>query len=159
MIDPRARQVVELCAEHGLTVGTAESLTGGLVAATLVDVPGASAVFRGSVVSYATDLKVTLLGVDRHEIDRSGVVSAAVATAMSAGARSALSVDVALATTGVAGPGAHGGVAAGTVVVAAQVGEIARTRTLALPGDRSAVRSSTVGEVLGLCVEILRERR
>lgn len=155
MIDHHAQRVVDACVALGLTVGTAESLTGGLVASRLVDVPGASATFRGGVVSYTVDLKTSLLGVPAEVIARHGVVSAETAEAMAQGARTHLGVDIALATTGVAGPGPHDGVPQGTVVVAVSTGESTHTRRIVFSGDRATVRGAAVGEVLALVMEIL----
>ena len=99
-----AAAVIATATKLGLTVGCAESLTGGLVAADIVSIPGASAVFRGSIVAYDSMLKNDLLGVDASTLASTGAVSAEVASAMAEGALARLGVDVAVATTGVAGP-------------------------------------------------------
>jgi nicotinamide-nucleotide amidase len=125
--------------ERGWTLGTAESATGGLVAQRLTSVPGASRVFRGSVVAYATDLKASLLGVPEDTLD-AGVVSEETAEAMAEGARRALGVDVAVAVTGSAGPDPQER-EAGTMVLAVATPEGVRGRTLRLPGDRERVRT------------------
>ena len=96
--------VLELLKERGLTLGSAESCTGGLVAKRMTDLPGSSAVFRGGVVSYATEVKHTVLGVPQEILDEHGAVSEPTARAMAAGARRVLGCDLAIATTGVAGP-------------------------------------------------------
>ena len=96
--------VLALLKEKGLTFGTAESCTGGLIAKRITDLPGASAAFRGGVVSYTTEVKHTLLGVDQALLDQYGAVSEPVAAAMAEGARRALGCDIAVASTGVAGP-------------------------------------------------------
>ena len=96
--------VLALLKEKGRTFGCAESCTGGLIAKRITDLPGASAAFRGGVVSYATQVKHTVLGVDRDLLDRYGAVSEQVAAAMAEGARKALGCDIAVASTGVAGP-------------------------------------------------------
>ena len=93
-----------LLKEKGLTLGTAESCTGGLAAKRFTDLPGASAVFRGGVVSYATEVKHTVLGVDQALLDEYGAVSEPTARAMAEGARKVLGCDLALSFTGVAGP-------------------------------------------------------
>jgi nicotinamide-nucleotide amidase len=105
--DPRpvAELVLDLCRERGLTLATAESCTGGMVAERLTAVPGASDVFVGAVVSYANEVKERELGVPRELLERHGAGSAEVAAAMGAGARERLGADVALAVTGIAGPG------------------------------------------------------
>jgi len=87
-----------------LTLGTAESCTGGLVAKRMTDLAGVSSVFRGGVVSYATEVKHTVLGVDQDLLDQYGAVSEPVARAMAEGARKVLGCDLAISTTGVAGP-------------------------------------------------------
>lgn len=96
--------VFALLKEKGLTLGTAESCTGGLVAKRMTDLAGVSSVFRGGVVSYATEVKHTVLGVDRDLLDRYGAVSEETARAMAEGARRVLGCDLAISTTGVAGP-------------------------------------------------------
>nr|WP_255432547.1 CinA family protein [Cellulomonas sp. SLBN-39] len=147
--------MLDLLAARGLTLAVAESLTGGLVTATLVDVPGASRVLRGGVVAYATDLKHVLLGVDADLLARRGAVDAQVAAAMAAGVRDRLGADVGLATTGVAGPDPQDGHPAGTVHVAVHATGVARGRSLTLPGGRDAVRRATVDAVLALAREAL----
>lgn len=126
----------DILVEKGLSLGLAESLTGGLVASRLVSVPGAGTWFRGGVVSYAADLKYTVLGIEAE-----GVVTAQAAEEMAMGARDLLGADVALALTGVAGPDGLEGEPPGTVFVgvAGPGGEIASKR-LSLPGDRETVR-------------------
>ncbi|WP_337061059.1 CinA family protein [Kineococcus sp. G2] len=148
---PTAARVVAALRAAGLTVATAESLTGGLVCAALVDVPGASVVVRGAVVAYATELKASLLGVDGALLARTGPVDAEVARQMALGARARLGADVGLATTGVAGPGPADGHPAGTVFVAVAADVLpggATARLLRLPGERAAVRRSAVQAVL-----------
>ena len=100
-------------AEAGQTVATAESLTGGLVAAALTDVPGASSAFRGGVVAYATELKAEALGVDVALLKAHGPVYAPVAAAMAEGVRERLQATIGVATTGVAGPDPQNGYPAG----------------------------------------------
>ena len=99
-----AQQVVAELTARRQHVAVAESLTGGLLAAALASVPGASVVFRGAIVAYATDLKASLLGVDQAVLDSRGAVSAETAQAMAEGVRSRLGATFGLATTGVAGP-------------------------------------------------------
>lgn len=149
--------VVTMLLERGWTVGTAESLTGGLVCAALTSVPGSSDTVRGGVVSYATDVKADLLGVDRDRLAEVGAVDALVAAQMASGVRRLLGTDVGLATTGVAGPGPADGIPAGTVHVAVSGPWSAEptTRALALAGDREDVRAGAVAAVLDLVVELL----
>jgi nicotinamide-nucleotide amidase len=134
----------------GQTIACAESLTGGLVAATIADTPGASLVLRGGVVAYAADLKTDLLGVPAELVARVGTVDPAVAVAMAEGARVRLRATWAVATTGVAGPGPSEGKPAGTVhiAVAGPAGTV--TRALRLNGTRAQIRGATVSAVLAL---------
>ena len=147
---PGAAAVVPVLADLGLTVGTAESLTGGLVAAALTSVPGASAVVRGGVVAYATEVKASVLGVDRDVLAAQGAVCAPVAEQLAQGVRSVLGCDVGLSTTGVAGPEASDGRAVGTVFVAAAGPWGILVEEHALSGDRDQVRAASVDAVLGL---------
>ncbi|MGN8246368.1 CinA family protein [Cellulomonas soli] len=151
-----ARDVLAALEARGWTVAAAESLTGGLVAATLVDVPGASRSVRGAVVAYATDLKTSLLGVDAHLLAQRGAVDPQVAVGMAEGVCARTGADVGLATTGVAGPDPQDGAAAGTVHVAVRTPLGTRVRSLHLVGDRAAVRRGAVEAVLGLALEMLR---
>ncbi|MDM7832079.1 CinA family protein [Cellulomonas edaphi] len=147
-----APRVLEVLRSAGLTLATAESLTGGLVCARLVAVPGASDVVRGAVVAYATDLKASVLGVDARLLAERGPVDADVALAMARGARSRLGAHVGLATTGVAGPGPADGREAGTVFVAVSGPATDDVRELALGGDRDEVREAAVDAVLELAL-------
>ena len=152
-----AARVMELARARGLTLGTAESCTGGLVAAALVDVPGASKAFEGAVVAYSNRIKVERLHVPTALIEAHGAVSGEVAEAMAAGAVATLGVDVAVATTGIAGPG--GGSAAkpvGTVWVAAHFRGETRSERFAFTGlDRAGVREATVEAALALVERVL----
>ncbi|MCG7423321.1 nicotinamide-nucleotide amidohydrolase family protein [Micrococcus sp. ACRRV] len=118
--DP-ARAAVRALTTAGLTVATAESLTAGLVAARLADVPGASAALQGGVVAYQNHVKAGLLGVDAGLLTARGAVDAEVARQMACGARRAAGADVGVATTGVAGPEPHQGKPVGTVFVGVAV--------------------------------------
>jgi nicotinamide-nucleotide amidase len=144
-----AELVLEL-ARRGQTVAVAESLTGGMLCALLVDVPGASQVLRGGLVVYATDLKASLAGVPSDLLDQQGPVGPDVALAMARGARERCRADWGLATTGVAGPDQQDGVAVGTVYVAVADAEDARVRRLELDGDRDAIRTEAVAAALDL---------
>jgi nicotinamide-nucleotide amidase len=157
-----AAEVLELLTQAGRTLAVAESLTGGLVAAALTDVPGSSLAFRGGIVAYATELKTELLGVDAAMLAAHGPVYGPVAAAMAEGVRDRLSATIGVATTGVAGPGPQDGHPAGTVHIAVSgggVGEDDKTvvRTMALPGNRDEVRRLAVERVLGLLLGRLRE--
>ncbi|MDF9876814.1 CinA family protein [Cellulosimicrobium cellulans] len=135
---------------RGWTLATAESLTGGLLSATIVDVPGASRVFRGAVVAYATDVKRSVLGVDGGLLAAHGAVHRDVARQMAERVREVLGADVGVATTGVAGPDPQDGQPPGTVFVAASGPRGTHVRQLRLVGDRAAVRAGTVAAAIGL---------
>jgi nicotinamide-nucleotide amidase len=145
-----ATQIHGLLQAGGHTVAVAESLTGGLVAAALTDIPGASASFRGGIVSYATDLKARLLGVDAGLLARYGAVHPQVATAMAEGVRARLGASFGLATTGVAGPDPQDGYPVGTVHIAVSAADDTVVRTIGLSGDRAQIRKLTVEHALGL---------
>jgi nicotinamide-nucleotide amidase len=137
-----AALVLDRCRELGLTLATAESCTGGLVAARLTDVPGSSDVFVGSVVAYSNEVKMKALGVPREVLERHGAVSEETAEAMAHGARRALGADVALAVTGVAGPdGGSEEKPVGLVYLHVETPTGAARRRIVLPGDREAVRA------------------
>lgn len=154
-----AGEILRRLTDAGQTVAAAESLTGGLVAAALTDVPGSSAVFRGGVVAYATELKASVLGVDAGMLDAHGPVYGPVAAAMAEGVRKRLGATVGVATTGVAGPGDADGSPAGTVHVAVSLDDDTVVRTMALSGDRGEVRRLAVERALGLLLGRLREER
>jgi nicotinamide-nucleotide amidase len=152
-----ATAVVGMLADRGLTVATAESLTGGGVGALITSVPGSSAVYAGGVIAYASRLKVELLGVPDALVETHGVVSARCARAMATGVRRALGVDVGLSTTGVAGPDPQEGKPAGLVYVAVADDAGEEVRELRLDGDRAAVRRATTREALGLLRDRMEE--
>lgn len=153
---PLPAHLVERLRERGETVAVAESLTGGLVAATLVAVPGASATLRGGVVAYATDLKASALDVPADLLAARGAVDPAVATAMAAGVREALGADWGLATTGVAGPDPQEGKPVGEVHLAVVGGQVRTSWSLALRGDRERIRTHASTAALLLLQESLR---
>jgi nicotinamide-nucleotide amidase len=140
--------------ERGETLAVAESLTGGLLAATIVNVAGASAVFRGGLVVYATDLKASLAGVDEDLLRERGPVDPDVAGALAEGARRRCAADWGLATTGVAGPTSQDGHPVGTVYVAVAgpggAPAHAFVRRLALSGTRPQIRAGAVAAALDL---------
>jgi nicotinamide-nucleotide amidase len=154
-----AEIVLDLCRERGLTLATAESCTGGLVAARLTAVPGSSDVFRGAVVSYANGVKEDALGVSAAILEQHGAVSAEAAEAMAHGARERLGADVAVAVTGVAGPG--GGTEdkpVGLVFVHASGPDGDEARRSELPGDREMVRGRATAAALHLVRRLLQSR-
>ena len=151
-----AQTLIDSLFERGETLAVAESLTGGLVAAALTDSPGASRVFRGGVVVYASESKVSLLGINQELIEQHGLVSREVAEAMALAIRERCTSTWGIATTGVAGPGPHQGVPAGEVWIAVS-GPTNLSEHLAL-GDlgRSEVRNGAVTGALALLSRILR---
>jgi nicotinamide-nucleotide amidase len=153
-VTPAERVIVRL-QELGLTVGTAESLTGGRLVATLVDVPGASAVVRGGVVAYATELKHSVLGVDAELLESHGPVHPEVARQMAAGARRILGADVGISTTGIAGPTSPDGQPIGTVHIGIAAAAGIRILSLRLAGDREQVRSECVRRALEAVGEVI----
>lgn len=156
MVDPApaAAALVAALATRGRSLAVAESLTGGLVAVRVTDVPGASAVFRGGVVSYATPVKVDVLGVPAALVEEHGAVSAECALAMAAGVRRLLGADLGLSTTGVAGPDEAEGKPPGWCFVAGTTGTRREVRHLRLPGDRGEVRSAAADAALVLGAEL-----
>jgi PncC family amidohydrolase len=152
-----AARVLEVLARRGETLATAESLTGGLLSARLTDVPGASRSFVGGVVSYATRVKVSALGVPPAVVQEHGVVSEQCALAMADGVRDRLDATWGVATTGVAGPDRQEGRAVGTVWVALSGPAGATARLLDLSGDRTAIRRSAGDAALELLADELGE--
>jgi nicotinamide-nucleotide amidase len=156
-VDDRAVAAVRLLAGRAETLATVESLTGGLLAATLVGIAGVSAVFRGGLVVYATDLKESLAGVPAGLLAERGPVDPDVALALARGGRQRCRADWAVATTGVAGPEPQGGKPVGLVFVAlAGPHGVAVVRRLDLDGDRAAVRAAAVTGALELLTGRLR---
>lgn len=153
----QAAAAIEALRLAGATAATAESLTGGLLCAALVDVPGASDVVKGGVVAYAVEAKCEVLEVDPDLVEKHGTVSDEVAAAMAEGAVKVFGATWGLATTGVAGPEPSEGQPVGTVHVAVTGPTGTRTRELALQGDRRLVREQTVDAVLSLLVARLGE--
>jgi nicotinamide-nucleotide amidase len=149
--------VVARATALGLQVSTAESCTGGMIAAALTDVAGSSAMFGFGFVTYANAAKVSMLGVAAALIAAEGAVSEAVARAMASGALLRAGADVAVAVTGIAGPGGgSAGKPVGTVWfgLARRDGAVVATR-MVFPGDRAAVRAATVDYALGMVLAAL----
>jgi nicotinamide-nucleotide amidase len=152
--------VVGLCRSGGLTLAAAESCTGGMVAARLTDVAGASEAFVGGIVAYSDELKRAQLGVPAEVLAKHGAVSAATAEAMAEGARRMLGADVGLAVTGIAGPG--GGTPekpVGLVFVHAAGSDRSSARELTIPGDRADVRGRATVIALHLVRRLLSQSR
>lgn len=149
--------VIARARARGWMLATAESLTAGAVVARLVDVAGASAVIAGGAACYSYGAKTRVLGVDGDELDRTGAVTADVAAAMALGARELYAADLAISTTGVAGPGPdERGVPAGTVWLALALRDgPTRTLQLHLDGDRGQVRSAAVDAAVAELARVL----
>ena len=149
-------QVVRTFLEKNLTLGTAESLTGGMIAASVAGVSGASAVLMGGVVSYDARVKHELLGVAQEIIDTVGVVSEPCARQMAQGARAALKVDVAVSATGIAGP--TGGTAetpVGTVFIGVAWAGGVKVDECHFTGDRQSVREQSAAHALAMALEVI----
>lgn len=151
--EPMEAVVLELCRRQGLSLGVAESLTGGLIGSRITAVPGASDVFKGSIVSYASEVKFDLLGVPEGP-----VVSEEAVAAMAEGACRVLDADVSVAVTGVAGPEPQDGQEVGRVWMATSVGGVVETTTVKWPFDRDRIRQFTTISVMdALRLRLLRE--
>ncbi len=155
-----AERLVERLGELGWTVAVAESLTGGLVVSELIGVSGASAVVRGGIVAYATELKQRLLNVDAALLEAHGAVHPRVARQMAEGVRDALgpgasAADVGIATTGIAGPGSPDGPPVGTVPIAVATALGVRVESLVLDGDRVQIRAEATARAILLALDAL----
>ena len=149
-----AQSIIETLTSRGQTLAVAESLTGGGLGFALTQVPGASAVFLGGIISYTTDVKVRELGVGQSIIDQYKVVSEEVAIEMAEGAKNKIATTWAISTTGVAGPGDYQGVREGTVWIAIR-GPINQSLTLTLDGGRDGVRQGAISSAIGTFARIL----
>ncbi len=147
---PRVAALEASLLAAGMTVATCESLTGGLVISALVEPAGASAVVRGSIVAYATDVKSSLVGVDLALLASQGAVNAEVATQMARGARELLGASIGVATTGVAGPDVQDGAPVGTVFVAVSTPQGERCEGAHFVGDRDEIRRAACDLALEL---------
>ncbi|MBD3577835.1 CinA family protein [Streptomyces sp. KD18] len=152
-----AAEALRLLADGDQTLAVAESLTGGMVAAALTSVPGASRSFRGSVTAYATDVKARVLGVDAELLAAEGAVNPQVAVEMAAGVRRVLDASWGIATTGVAGPDPQDGKPVGTVFVAVSGPLFEKSAALRLNGSREEIRRESARTVLELLLSELRE--
>jgi PncC family amidohydrolase len=153
---PDATEALALLEASGASLATAESLTGGRLAAVVTAVPGASASYLGGFVTYRTELKETLLGVPREVVERYGVVSPECARAMAEGCRGATGATYALATTGVAGPDQQEGKAVGTVFVGIAGPDGVTALAMELVGDRHQIQDRACREALSALCAILR---
>lgn len=149
-----AARLQAVCVARGLTVATAESCTGGLVAHLLTEVPGSSGYLRGGIVAYADEVKQGVLGVPAGVLAAHGAVSAQVAVAMAEGARERLETDLGVGVTGVAGPdGGSEAKPVGLVYVAVAGGGPAMVRRFLWPGDRSANKQDSARAALEMLLE------
>jgi nicotinamide-nucleotide amidase len=149
-----AQSIIEILTSRGQTLAVAESLTGGGLGFALTQIPGASAVFLGGIISYTTEVKVRELGVGQSIIDQYKVVSEEVAIEMAEGAKNKFATTWAISTTGVAGPGDYQGVREGTVWIAIR-GPINQSLTLTLDGGRDGVRQGAISSAIGTFARIL----
>lgn len=155
-VDSLSRELIATAKQRGITIAVAESLTGGLVSDAMVRTVGASEVFRGGIVAYVNDVKVSALGVNSDLLARCGAVTTEVAQQMALGVADRLGADVGLSTTGVAGPGAQDGIAPGTTVIAAvRPGGQSLVEELELTGTRTQVRRRCVLHALELALRVL----
>lgn len=157
-----AAEVLAALRRRGWKLGVAESLTGGALCADLVAVPGASAVLLGGVVAYATPVKASVLGVDEGLLERYGPVHPQVALEMADGVRRVVGVDgeaadVAVSTTGIAGPESPDGQPVGTVHIGVVTPAASRTTAFLFVGDRESIRSQTVAAALQEMLVLLAE--
>jgi PncC family amidohydrolase len=152
---PETKEMLDLLAKEGLTLGCVESLTAGLFAATVCDVPGASAVFAGGLVTYDPRLKVKLADVSQKSIDLAGVVSAEVASQMAIGGAKTLGVDVCVSCTGNAGPTVQkGGEPVGKVFLGLYYNGYTWSLPLQLDGDRRKIREQTVENMVEFVISL-----
>lgn len=152
MADAAASVVATLTARHW-SIAVAESLTGGLLTAELVRIPGASLVLRGGIVAYDTSIKHSVLGVDAEVLAAHGAVHPDVAAQMASGVREVFTVAgepayIGISTTGVAGPDPQDGQPVGTVYLGFAIGSQVRTTHLQLTGSRAEIRSAVVAAAL-----------
>ena len=152
------QQAVELLMKHNLTITTAESCTGGLIAATLVNVPGISGQFKEGYITYSNDAKEKLLGVSHETLERYGAVSSQTAEEMARGARQSANADISIISTGIAGP--DGGTKekpAGLVYLACCYKDHVKVERHLFSGDRQAVRNCAVREALRLIIQTIQQ--
>lgn len=159
-IEETAQLVVELASKKSLHLSTAESCTGGLIGGALTGIPGSSAVVEGGIISYSNDVKMNVLGVSQADLASVGAVSSEVAASMCEGSRKVTGSDIAVAVTGIAGPGgAVEGKPVGTVWFGLATAEGASTYLRHFDGDREAVRTATVQFALELFLYALDPER
>ena len=155
-MNTRAEAVIARLKEQGLTLATAESCTGGLIGKLLTDVPGASAVYKGGVISYVNEIKHRLLGVEQEILDVCTAVSRETAHEMARGARERLAADCAVSVTGLAGPDGDGtGRPVGLVYIAVDTAGFSFCKELHLSGDRANIREQAADAVFQLILDTI----
>ena len=155
MVQELASSLIKKLQEKNLTIAVAESLTGGLVAASLTEIPGASKVFKGSITAYSDEIKQNVLNVNEETILKFTSISEQVALEMAINVRTIMKSDIGISTTGVAGPEKSAGFAPGLVFVAISIGDHNMCQKLEITGDRSKIRNQTVQEILQLTLSRL----
>lgn len=150
MVNDLAYELIQELGQLNLTISVAESLTGGLVAASLTQIPGASAVFKGGIIAYRDETKQQVLKVDPALITKFTSISEPVAQSMATNIREIMNTDIGIATTGVAGPDKSVGFAPGIVFVAISIGDHNICQKLELVGDRTQIRDQSVNEIFKL---------
>ena len=155
MVQELASSLIKKLQEKNLTLSAAESLTGGLVAASFTEIPGASKVFKGSITAYSDEIKQNILNVNKETITNFTSISEQVALEMAINVRKIMKSDIGISTTGVAGPEKSAGFAPGLVFVAISIGDHNMCQKLEITGDRSKIRNQTVQEILQLTLSRL----
>lgn len=155
MVNDLAHEIIQKLSQQHLTISVAESLTGGLVAASLTQIPGASAVFKGGIIAYRDEIKQKVLKVDSALITKFTSISEPVAQSMATNVRELMNTDIGIATTGVAGPDKSDGFAPGIVFVAISIGDHKICQKLELVGDRTQIRDQSVNEIFKLTLSQL----
>ena len=155
MVNDLAHEIIQKLGQRHLTISVAESLTGGLVAASLTQIPGASAVFKGGIIAYRDEIKQKVLKVDPALITKFTSISEPVAQSMATNIREIMNTDIGIATTGVAGPDKSDGFAPGIVFVAISIGDHKICQKLELVGDRTQIRDQSVNEIFKLTLSQL----
>jgi nicotinamide-nucleotide amidase len=155
LVQELASSLIKKLEEKNLTIAVAESLTGGLVVASLTEIPGASKVFKGSITAYADEIKQNILNVKDETITNFTSISEQVALEMAINVRKIMKSDIGISTTGVAGPEKSAGFAPGLVFVAISIGDHNMCQKLEITGDRSKIRNQTVHEILQLTLSRL----
>ena len=157
MLSDKAKQLVAQLTKRGMTITTAESCTGGRIAAAITAVPGSSKVFPGGVVSYCDRVKHRVLSVPQELLDQYTAVSQPVAEAMASGAAALMDTDLALSATGLAGPEGDGVQPVGTVFLGLYVDGLCCCRHCVFSGDRERVQQQAVEQALEMALQWLEE--